>query len=312
MSSPQHYENEPWGEPTTPPQGPQPPSYQPAPQPPSYQPAPHDPSTGSGPYGPYRQAPPGRIRRSGLAGWVTTAVVALLAVVKYGVILLKIPFLATLVSLLVSFGLYTLAAGPVAAGGIVVMIFIHEMGHVVEIRRQGMQATAPIFIPFMGAAIFQRSHPTDALHQAEIGIAGPIAGTMASIAALVLYVSTGWHFLLAWAWWGFLVNLFNLIPFGMLDGGWILAAASKWFQVAGLVLLAVAVIWFHLIFSPVLILLLLFGIPAMIDRFRNDRLPYYQSVPVGARFIMGFAWLGLVAILGYGLMQAAYLLGPVA
>ena len=245
-------------------------------------------------------------------GGITSFLLAAWAVIKYGgLFIFKFGAVKTLLTMLVSFGLYAWAYGPLAALGIVVMIFIHEMGHVVEIRRQGMKATAPLFIPFFGAAIFQRQHPTDALHQAEIGIAGPIAGTLASIAALALYGATGWKFLIVWAWFGFFVNLFNMIPFGQLDGGWVLAAASKWFQVAGLVLLGAAVLFMHLVFSPVLLILFLFGIPTLIERFRNDASPYYRSVPIEARFIMGFAWLGLVAVLGFGLMQTAALIGPI-
>lgn len=278
-------------------------------QPPPYEAPGYQPGQYGGWYQPQPQPPAPRSNR-GLAGALGSAGVALFAFLKYGGLLLfKIPALTTLITLLISFGTYTLFAGPVAASGIVVMIFIHEMGHVVEIRRQGMQATAPVFIPFFGAAIFQRSHPRDALHQAQIGIAGPIAGTMAAIVALVFYTTTGWQFLLAWAAWGFFVNLFNMIPFGMLDGGWVLGAASKWFQVLGIGLMAIAVFFFHLFFSPFLIVLLIMAIPTVIERFRNDSAPYYQSVPAAARWLMGFAWLGLVAVLGFGLMQTAALSG---
>jgi Zn-dependent protease len=302
MSNPEPEEPKPWGQPP-----PQVPSGTP-PQPPyGYQPFQdyyHQQAAAPNP----RQT---QQRRSGLMGGLMSILLAVWAFIKYGgLLLLKFGFAKTLITLLISFGIYAWALGPIAGLGIVVMILIHEMGHVVEIRRQGMKASAPLFIPFMGAAIFQRSHPRDALHQAYIGIAGPIAGTLASIVALVLYSVTGWSFMLAWAWFGFFVNLFNMIPFGMLDGGWVLAAASKWFQVAGIVLLGAALLFFHLVFSPVLILLLLFGIPAAIQRFRNDKEPYYQSVPAQARIVMGLAWLGLVAILGYGMMQTAQLIAP--
>jgi len=101
-----------------------------------------------------------------------------------------------------------------------------------------------------------------------------------------------------------------MIPFGMLDGAWVLAAASKWFQVVGLLMLGLAVFFFHTVFSGLLIILLLFGIPAMIERFRNDKSPYYAAVPVEGRILMGLAWLALVAIQGFGVMQALYALGP--
>ena len=214
----------------------------------------------------------------------------------------------TLVSALGSFGLYALYfRNPMTAAGLVAMILVHEMGHVVEIRRQGMTATAPVFIPFFGAAIFQRSRPLDALRQAQIGIAGPIAGTLGATAAFVLYRATGLSFLLGWAWIGFLINLINLAPLGMLDGGWILGAVSKWFHLLGLALLALTTVFLGL--SPVFIILVLaIGFPAIMERFANDRAPYYQSVPAGARLALGAAWLGLVSYLVAFLVQASQLI----
>ena len=248
-------------------------------------------------------------QRRGLLGGLLTLLAAIWAVGKYALLFIgKFGILKTGLTLLISLALYAVFFGFWGALGLVVMILLHEMGHVIEIRRQGMKATAPLFIPFMGAAIFQRSHPTDALKQAQIGIAGPLAGTVAATAAFVLFAATKNPLFLFWAWIGFYLNLFNLIPFGMLDGGWILAAASKWFQVLGLAALAVAVLFFHLTFSPILLILLIFGIPTMIARFRNDSLPYYQSVPTAARFGMGLAWLVLVCFLGYASMQAYNLL----
>ena len=207
-----------------------------------------------------------------------------------------------MITLAISFGVYALAFGPWFAAGLVVMILVHEMGHVVEIRRQGMKASAPLFIPFFGAAIFQRQHPTDALKQAQIGIAGPIAGTVGAVAAFVLYGSTHMPVLLVWAYLGFFINLFNLIPVGMLDGGWILAVVSKWFQLVGLALLVGAV--FLIGFSPIVLIVVLLGIPAVIDRFRNDQLPYYRAVPVPARLAMGAAWLFLTGFLAYAAFES--------
>src|SRR5207237_4301899 len=197
------------------------------------------------PQSPYHYSPaPSQGGSRGAIGWLGSAAVAGWAVVKYGLIFaFKIPALATLLSALVSFGAYSLLYGGWFAVALVVMILVHEMGHVVEIRRQGMAASAPLFIPFLGAAIFQRQHPTDALKQAQIGIAGPIAGTVGATIAFVLYGTTHWTVLLAWAYVGFFINLFNLIPVGMLDGGWILAVVSKWFQIVGLAALALAVVF---------------------------------------------------------------------
>jgi Zn-dependent protease len=214
----------------------------------------------------------------------------------------------TLITLGASFGLYSWRYGPLVAGGLVGMIFVHEMGHVLEIRRQGMKATAPIFIPFFGAAIFQNSHPTDALRQAQIGIAGPVAGTLGATAALVMFHATGYSWLAVWAGIGFGLNLFNMIPVGMLDGGWILAPVSKWSQVLGLVLLVGASLWIHF---PIeyLLLILVIGFPALMSRFQNAGSDYYRSVPMGGRIAMAIAWIGLCAYLIWGVFYVLSIFG---
>jgi Zn-dependent protease len=255
----------------------------------------------------YSAAPPRNNR--GALGWLGSAALAAWAVIKYGgLFLLKIPAFATLLSGLVSVGAWALLYGSWWAGvAVVLMILVHEMGHVVEIRRQGMQATAPIFIPFMGAAIFQRSHPTDALHQAQIGIAGPIAGTVGATAAWLLFGSTHDPIFLFAAWFGFLINLLNLIPVWQLDGAWILAPVSPWVQVLGLVLIGASVLIFHFV-SVILIVIGLLGIRTMLAGFRNAKNPYYTAVSAGARWALGAAWLGLVLYLGLMILQAESLL----
>src|SRR5438270_783772 len=191
--------------------------------------------------------------------------------------LLKVGFLGKFLlsggSFLLSFGAYAIFWGPWAAAGVVLMIFVHEMGHVVEIQRQGLRATAPVFIPFMGAAIFQREHPQSALKQAEIGIAGPIAGTIGATVAFAAYGSTHFAPLLIWAWFGFLINLINLIPAGMLDGGWILAPVSKWIAPAGLGFIVLAYAagvagWIPFQLSPIILLPVLLGLPMTLARVR--------------------------------------------
>jgi Zn-dependent protease len=257
----------------------------------------------------YSPAPPRRANR-GLLGGLAAAAAAAFAYGKYALLILfKIPFATTLVSLLVSFGAYAVVYGPWFAVSLVAMILVHEMGHVVEIRRQGMQATAPIFIPFLGAAIFQRSHPTSALKQAQIGIAGPIAGTLGATAALALYAATQNEVLLLAAWLGFFLNLFNLVPVWQLDGSWVLAPVSKWFQAAGYAVV-VALALFHVV-SIFLIVIALLGIPTLIQRFRNADSPYYTSVPTGARWALGAAWLALVLYLGFELVQTTNLLSAI-
>lgn len=285
------------------------------PQPGEYIPPPPSYQGGSDipPESPYHYSPAPRQGNRGLLGGLASALLAAWAVVKYGLIfLVKIPAFGTLLSLVVSFGGYALFYGPWFAVALVTMILVHEMGHVVEIRRQGMPASAPIFIPFLGAAIFQRSHPTDALKQAQIGIAGPIAGTLGATVAFLLYGSTHVEIFLLAAWIGFYINLFNMVPIWMLDGAWILGPVSPWFQVAMLAVIGLGALYFHLFISPLLIIIALLGIPGLLARFRNANNPYYASVPESGRWAMGLAWLGLVLYLGIMSLQANGLLASFA
>ena len=263
------------------------------------------------PESPYHSsAAPASNRSRGLFGGLAALLVGALAYGKYALlILVKIPALATLATALVSVAAYSFFGGPWFAVGLVLMIFVHEMGHVVEIRRQGMAATAPIFIPFLGAAIFQRSHAQSPMRQAQIGIAGPIAGTIGATVALIFYGQTHWIVLLLWAYYGFLINLFNMIPFGMLDGGWILAPVSKWVQVAGLA--ALAYLWITGGISSLVIIILVLGLPMVVQRFRNRALDeYLTSGPAGPRYAMGLAWLGLVGYLSFFFLQTEQMLSP--
>ena len=267
---------------------------------------PPPPSYGYGPPPSLDGQPRARPQQSGFLGWLSALIAGGFGLFKYAALLGV--YGKTLITLLISFGAYAWFFGPWFAGALVAMILVHEFGHVIEIRRQGLKASAPIFIPFFGAAIFQREHPQDALRQARIGIAGPLLGTVGATVAYVLYGSTHWVPLLLAAWIGFYINLFNLIPAGMLDGGWILGAVSKWFQVFGLALLLALVIFVGL--SPIVLIFIVIGLPTVIARFRNDRDPYYQSVPIAGRWAMGAAWLVLAIFLGFASYEAHGQLQP--
>ena len=264
------------------------------------------------PQSPYHYSPaPTQKTNRGLLGGLLALLAGAFAYGKYALLLiLKVPALATLGTALISVAVYAQILGAWVAVGFVVMIFLHEMGHVVEIRRQGMKATAPIFIPLMGAAIFMREHAQSPIKQAQIGIAGPIAGTLAAIVAFALYASTGQVLFLAWAYYGFLINLFNMIPFGMLDGGWILAPISKWVQVAGLV--GIVGLFLAHVISPLVIIIVLIGVPMVVQRFRNPALDaQLTSGPASSRYALGAAWLALVLVLAFGLFQTDSLLNSV-
>jgi Zn-dependent protease len=108
--------------------------------------------------------------------------------------------------------------GAFFALGIVASIYVHEMGHVAELRRLGIKATAPMFVPGLGALVRLRQYPIDAREDARVGLAGPVWGCAAAAAALALGLALHDRTLLAVASIGATINAFNLIPFWQLDG----------------------------------------------------------------------------------------------
>src|SRR6202020_2434812 len=114
------------------------------------------------------------------------------------------------------------------AGGFVVLLLVHEMGHVIALRREGIKASPPMFIPFLGAVISARSLGDNAAAEARVGLAGPILGTIGAAACLVVWRVTGHDYWRALAFTGFFLNLFNLLPVVPLDGGRAMAAMAPW------------------------------------------------------------------------------------
>ena len=121
--------------------------------------------------------------------------------------------------MLVSVAAYAWIWGLPFAIGFVLLIFVHELGHVLELRRQGVPASAPLFIPFLGAVIGMKELPDDAWKEARVALAGPILGSVGAAACWIAAEATGSELLMGLAFVGFFLNLFNLIPIVPLDGG---------------------------------------------------------------------------------------------
>jgi Zn-dependent protease len=121
-------------------------------------------------------------------------------------------------------GGYALIWGWEFAGGFVLLIAVHELGHYVEARRQGLDPALPVFVPFLGAYVALRNAPFDPWRNALVSIAGPILGGLGAATLLVVGELRDDGFLLALAYTGFFLNLINLIPAGPLDGGHVLRA----------------------------------------------------------------------------------------
>jgi Zn-dependent protease len=170
----------------------------------------------------------------GLAG---AGAVLFLLLGKGKFLLLGLTKLKTFVSMFAFFGVYWTAFGWPLALGFVVGIYIHEMGHVAMLKRLGIGASAPFFIPGVGAFILAKQHITDPRQDAAVGLAGPIWGLGAGIAAYVVYLVTKIPIWLAITQVTGLINLFNLLPVWQLDGArgfHALNAAMRWWIVVAL------------------------------------------------------------------------------
>ena len=121
-------------------------------------------------------------------------------------------FLLTGGTMLVSAWFYALIFGWQFGVGIVLLIFVHEMGHVVAAATQGVRVSVPIFLPGMGALIMKDKAARSAYGEAIIGIGGPIGGTLASLACVALFMITGGEIYRGLAYFGFMMNLFNMMP----------------------------------------------------------------------------------------------------
>jgi Zn-dependent protease len=177
-------------------------------------------------------------------------VIGALLIGKLKFLLLGLTKLQTLLSMFGFIGVYWSIHGWPLAVGIAVSIYIHEMGHVAMLKRLGIQAGAPLFIPGVGALVMLKEHVTDPIVDARIGLAGPVWGCGAAIGSLLMYGATGAPIWLAIAELTAFLNLFNLIPVWQLDGarGFHALSQSERFVVVGAVVLAlwltgVGVLW---------------------------------------------------------------------
>jgi Zn-dependent protease len=237
----------------------------------------------------------------------------LLAIAKLGAkakalifLLPKIKLFSTAGTMLVSVGAYSLIWGWWFAAGFVLLLLVHEMGHVIQLRRQGVKASAPMFIPFLGAVIAARSFGGNALAEARVGLAGPVLGTLGAGVVAVIAFATGNDLLRALAFTGFLLNLFNLLPVVPLDGGRAMAALSPWMWIVGFGMLAALAFFFP---NPIMLLILLFGGLETWRRWQARKSPEsqaYYRVPPHARILVAATYLGLIAVLALG-MTATHL-----
>jgi Zn-dependent protease len=145
----------------------------------------------------------------------------ILPVLKFFPVILK-----TGGTMFVTIWVYAMVCGVWFAVGFVLLIFVHECGHLVAARKCGLKVGAPVFIPFMGAFIALKEAPRNAWIEAQVGIGGPLLGTLGAVLCEMIYLATGNPMFRALAYTGFFLNLFNLAPVRFLDGGRIVTALS--------------------------------------------------------------------------------------
>jgi Zn-dependent protease len=237
-------------------------------------------------------------------GPMIAAIAAFLA--KFKAILLLIPkfkLFTTVGTMAVSLAAYAWIWGWPFAAGFILLLFVHEMGHVIALRREGIRASAPMFVPFLGAVVAARSLGDNAAAEARVGLAGPILGSIGAAACILVWHATGNDIWRALAYTGFFLNLFNLLPVVPLDGGRAMAAMSPWMWVVGFAALIPLAFVFA---NPIMLLILVFAGLETYKRLKQRRsgdaatLAYYKVAPF-TRVLVAAVYLGLIALLVVGM-----------
>jgi Zn-dependent protease len=241
------------------------------------------------------------------AAWSIGA--ALLLILKFGaklkfVVLPLLKFFPIMLktggTMILSIGVYAMAWGWQFAVGFVLLMLVHECGHLLAAKRIGLRVGAPVFIPFMGAIIALKEAPKNAWIESQVGIGGPLLGSVGAALCEGIFLWTGQPIFRALAYTGFFLNLFNLAPVGFLDGGRIVTALSPWLWLVGLVIVG-AMAFVHPNF--ILILIVFMSVPRVISLFRRKSAAerrYYEVTPV-QRFIMATLYFGLLGLLLFGM-----------
>ena len=247
----------------------------------------------------------GNWKKSG--GGILGAILVALSKFKLLLGALKFGKLATMFgSMLVSIGFYALLFGWAFAAGFVLLIFVHEMGHVIALKRRGIPIEGMFFIPFLGAAVSFKKRPRDPAIDAEISWAGPFAGALGGAACFGVYLASGNVFWLVLAHVTFLLNLINLSPSVPLDGGWIVKAINPKFSLIGSVIGIGVGFYLHST-----ILAVIAGLGAFHAwgawRSQDEDLDAPRVTPA-TRLRITAAYLGLMLILGASLGYSTHVL----
>lgn len=222
----------------------------------------------------------------------------LLGKTKYVLAALKVTKLASLGSMVVSIGAYSTIFGLPYATGIVGLILVHECGHAAVMLQRGMPFSPMVFVPFMGAVIATRKQPRDAWEDALIAAGGPLAGSAAAAGVAVAAHLTDAQLLYALADFGYMINLFNLLPIGSMDGGRWVGALSKYVGVVGTGL-GGYIAYTGVVSNPLFYLIWLAGGYETFQRFYNPLHlpPNFYKISTAQRAVLTGGYFGLVVAL---------------
>jgi Zn-dependent protease len=257
-------------------------------------------SNGNRPTGP--NPPPRNRLTAGLATAGTGAAI-LFGKGKYVLGVLKLTKFASLGSMLVTVGTYSMFFGFPYAVGAVGLIAVHESGHALAMHRLGIPFSPMVFVPFMGAAVAMKKQPKDAYQEALVAFGGPYLGTAGAVGVNLAATATGSDLLFALSDFGYMINLFNMLPIGMMDGGRICGAFSPYAGIAGLGA-GGALIYNDLIHNPIFYIIMLAGAWETFSRFYypNSMPPNYYKITGAQRSMITAGYFGLVVFL-FGAMS---------
>lgn len=218
---------------------------------------------------------------------------------------LKMTKMSSLLSMLASTAAYSFLYGLPFGVGMIGLILVHESGHALMMKRLGYDFTPMVFLPFMGAVVGMKEPPKSAYDDAKISLAGPVLGGLGAAGVALTGVALDNQFLMALGDFGLMINLFNLLPIGSLDGAHVIGALNKWLQL-GTLGGGIFVAYQGYIVNPMFYLLLFGSAFSTYERFtggddgRYNRAGY--EMPRNQKIIIGTSYFALIFVL-LGLMR---------
>ena len=199
-----------------------------------------------------------------------------------------------------SLWLYAVLYGWQLGVVVVLLILVHELGHLFVLRGLGVDASLPYFIPGLGAFIAQKGATANAVQDAAVALAGPVAGILAAGLCQAYGVATGSTFWIVAAHFGYLLNLFNLIPTLPFDGGRVAGTIDPRLWMLGLAVFILYVVFWWGLNRPLawvfLLIVCAVSIPRAIAAWRGNVDPRVRQIPPAMRTVIAFCYLLTIAV----------------